>query len=606
LKATALPASFLSVFHDAEPLEDDLTENESEGFETAVESFDPDLEDIPPPPDVPLPEIKKAETAPLPEYGLNMEMMPAPEYGLNVEITPTDEAQGPPELVMPERRGAVHGEFNLQKPNPYGLENEAPEPAPRAKPTINIDSGQRLSKNITEEMIKEQIRAANEGENLGLSEGKITTVAQAILAGGDRAIDEAQRTGKKTIIDTDVDGVQVMATKKGALSVRVGQLGEGFYKETHKFVQIFDRATKPLGILRNRNARKSTAVGQFKPTKDAGSLQEAKNEGEMHTLLSARRKSGLPLPNVAIGKKIRRMTAGNVSEEAISLKLYNGGSVDGLLDGHMSGRERASVCHDAMKGIAQLHEQGVVHRDIKSDNLLYEETEQLLPQEEWPQNLDPTNPPEAYSVEVGPDNQIVSVSKKERHVVVSDLGKASPIAKDKRFETGGRMALHGGISPPVLDRELVFTPSFDIYSAGRMAYQIFADVSIDQLPALPRISEAQIPEMREAIAKWTPQNAQREASLQDRKRELEDQIYNSVEGAPQEIMNEHAQVNNELKALDEMKKNVLIPQNWANWDKIPAKVQDFILRMVDLDQAKRPSAQECAAFFGNLSAADLA
>lgn len=525
--------------------------------------------------------------------------------------------QGPPDLAMPIRNEGR--EFNVNAPDPYKLETEFEPPAaspvspPRTEQSDAVNVAHGISQSMTEDMIKRQIQQANVSQNLGLTEEKISKYAQAILAGGDRAIAEAKQSGTKTIVDTDIEGIQIMATKKGALFVKISSLGEGAYKDTYKFVQIFGEATRPLAA--NSQARKSAAIGEFKPitnqpTEEMQKIteQEKQNELKIHTRLTTKRRQIKsmgkqdPLPNLATGKKVRRKTVNNMSEEAITLKLYNGGDVDGLLDGQMSPRERSSICRDAMKGVAQLHKEGVIHRDLKSDNLLFEEVDQILPKEQWPDNLDPQNPPEGYSITLNLNGTIESVSKKERHVVVTDLGKATPYKPGERYPTGGGFAFHQSIRPPFLDADQAFSPAFDIFAAGRMVYQIFADIPIATLSYLPPIKKEHVPLVQQAIANWTDSAETRE-KLDERKKELERRSYGG--GLTDDIINELSEIGKKIQLVNLTKNPVLIPQNWANWGKIPPKVQDFILKMVDLDPAKRPTAEECVQFFENLTDEEL-
>ncbi|MCE5316890.1 MAG: hypothetical protein LLG04_05945 [Parachlamydia sp.] len=432
--------------------------------------------------------------------------------------------------------------------------------------------------------VAEQLKEASRNQKYHLTESKIEEIAQAIIAHGDSALQQAKESGQKVLVNTDHPDIQLVATKSGKLYVKVSVLGTGFFKETALFANVVDS---------NRETQaKHAAVGVPKSIPLPADSSERKrlereyqNEVHLHQNLTALRKeatkNGLadPLPHVAISKII---TYNNPSSVALMGIPYNGGDVNTRIkEKSLRQEEKALICADFLSGTAELHAAGVIHRDIKADNILLQTEERLLPKEEWP--TDGVEPP-GYRIEWKND-MIKSVRQTiVVKAILCDLGKGSQLDPTKRFYNS---ALYNEVMPPgrYTQPAVHYSPELDVYSAGRAAYQIFAGIPVNELRGVARDA----PERR---------------AITDQMKAIHNQIREAKDNA------ELSRLNEQLRPLEQQlvdwdEKNLGPPADWPGWNTIPPKVQEYIQRMVDKDPAKRPKAAEAASFFRSLTPEDL-
>ena len=64
--------------------------------------------------------------------------------------------------------------------------------------------------------------------------------------------------------------------------------------------------------------------------------------------------------------------------------LYAGGALRGALREALAPRFRLFIALDVSRGLAYLHAKGIVHRDIKLENLLLDETGTVPPRCSFP------------------------------------------------------------------------------------------------------------------------------------------------------------------------------------------------------------------------------
>lgn len=244
-----------------------------------------------------------------------------------------------------------------------------------------------------------------------------------------------------------LSGAQAAVTKKGKLYVKISRLGTGQYKDTYTFIKIGTVAHPSfVTVGKVQTKLKAVAIAKSVPAKSMVALEHA-NEMELHRELTALRKEAAaqgqqdPLSHVATSKKVTSLSSSS-SSVGLMGALYSAGTVDSLLQNKdLTGSECRSICAGMLLGINQLHSINIVHRDIKTDNLLLQE-----------------------------ENDGISA-------VLCDLGKASHTEEGKRVATP--FQFFSLIKPPgAMNAEVAFSKELDIYQAGRTVYQIFAGVPL--------------------------------------------------------------------------------------------------------------------------------
>lgn len=431
--------------------------------------------------------------------------------------------------------------------------------------------------------------------NLQVPASKISEIARLILTGTAEAQKRASETKQTVLLGSKDSDVQVAITKKGKVYVRTVMLGAGVYKETYQYVKVGTLVQQTFAALPSPAATKLKALSTEKirqgaPSKTA--VLEHENEMELHRELTARRKeaqktqSADPLEHVAASKTVVPLSS-EISGEGLMGAYYNGGTVDARLKNDLTGRECARICADLLKGTEELHALHIVHRDLKSDNVLLEVKETNLPKNEWPPNLSPGNVPKGYRVTFHPfvKNEVMSVTKIEIvRAVICDLGKASHTEEEKRAKTS---LLYFTTQPPDSESpDRVFSETLDVYQAGRTAYQIFAGIPLGQLSSIYSQTEESERIQKELYAAIKLKN---ETGNPATRKELNSRISKLT-----------------LQYQTALKHGPIIPPDkWPQWDRIPAKVQEHITKMVDPDPVKRPTAQESRVFFDSLKDQDL-
>lgn len=451
--------------------------------------------------------------------------------------------------------------------------------------------------------IETQLKDINAKQKLDLSDDRIEQIAYGILLYGSRAAEMAKSQQKKVLVDTADAGVQIVATKTGKLHVKISFVGSGKFKDTQKFSKIGLLRDQSLEQLKQTQAKHS-AVAVAKERQipsgmgDNKALEvnaiEHQNEIALHLELTGVRKQAKkesrsdPLDNVATSIVISHVKPNSTEGIALMGKLFSGGDVDKRLrEGNLTLAERAFVCSGFLNGVAQLHALNIVHRDIKSDNILLEVQERSLPAEEWPQDITPQNIPQVYSAEFDDHGSIKSVKKSEIiKVALCDLGKGSHIEPDRQLKTDSFLFYSHIVPPGLMTMNKAFSKEFDIYSSGRTAYQIFAGIPLNKLNGVDMDDPFRNKLKKEFDAVF-------------------DEIAKNEDPTKFADLNEKIHMlENDLLIWDKM--SLGPPESWPNWNKIPPIVQAFIKRMVDIDHPEnRPTAAECAEFFKKLTAEDL-
>lgn len=429
-------------------------------------------------------------------------------------------------------------------------------------------------------------KVSEAGRKFALKEDQVAAIGQAVISQGDLAIQRAKESGKKVLVNTDHPDVQLVATKSGAIYAKVSVLGTGQFKETGLFALVRESNRVKQETVAAVGVPKASSLPADSPERKRLE-REYQNELNLNQDLTELRKQAKnnkqpdPLTHVATSKIVT-----NPAGIALMGAAYNGGDVNKRLQANtLRPIEKALICADFLTGTAQLHTAGVIHRDIKADNILLETEERLVPKDQWPPGLASDNVPPGYSVELE-HGQIKSVRQKVIiKAVLCDLGKGTNVDPAKRFFNA---TLYNEVMPPgrYTRADRLYSTELDVYSAGRTAYQIFAGIPIQNLTGIARSTSAERKLITDQLL-----------DIQKQIKETKDEI-------------KIANLKEQLETLDQQLvewdvKSLGPPENWINWNTIPPKVQDYIKLMVDADPSKRPSAAEAASFFRSLTPEDL-
>lgn len=191
-------------------------------------------------------------------------------------------------------------------------------------------------------------------------------------------ISAAKRENKSRFCD--IDGFSFLITPKGKVYADLGLIGGGSYKFSHKILKVADKTSFSVNKM---NQLKVVSLARADTIADANARAELEQELAYHQKFKQERKQAKkhgksnPYPNICIGSRIE--TADGMI--GIKSKLMSGGNLDKFIaeKGYFKQADKLDQVRlgthaiGFAKGLQQLHSHGIVHRDIKPDNLVLSE-----------------------------------------------------------------------------------------------------------------------------------------------------------------------------------------------------------------------------------------
>lgn len=366
-----------------------------------------------------------------------------------------------------------------------------------------------------------------------------------IMDRGGELLSRAEAEGKT--VQLKIPGNHtVFATPEGKLYMELSTVGEGIYKTALKVsligspnLESLERKVKKTKVI---SVDKKEAIDVQDKQQAIASKQEAKNEREINRALYELSKKKVDLSNVAVGKavKVLDITSGvaKKGKNAFIAPFASGGSVDKLLGFATSNRLRKQLLKNMALGVSQLHANGFVHRDLKTDNFL------------------------VFKDSLG---DIKSVK-------VADFGKTTYSDLEKSFKERVKLPIPW-IAPEWLDTDNPrISTEGDIYQLGVTFYQVLSDTNIKNLPFRTDTLQELIkkvkgePYEKNALKFWKPkQLVALEKIIEATDPKNLDVVFNNVRASP---------------------------EIWPGMSKVEPALQKLIYSMLDADPAKRPTADQ--------------
>lgn len=413
---------------------------------------------------------------------------------------------------------------------------------------------------IKERMAQKRLNDSKAAHRLDLFLGilKVSTLGYQVLESLKREIETDLSSSNSQILQALLTGKgkelqfkneTLIIKDSGKIYLKVKELGAGVFKVPSKVVLVgmvdIEGKTEQFNALAQQSLRKRA----YLPTQLTGDKEAA-----IHLFLKQKKKEGKPLKNVLISHSVSvvtthqrvnengKITTKTTDEYGVLVPLRDG-DIDHLLDKpewkKLTDLQKFSIAAQMANGISELHEVGIVHRDLNTGNFLF-----------------------SYNPE-----------KTEIHVVVSDYGLSSFTKKEERFETQNFPVNY--LAPEFYEENSdYYSTEADIFQLGIALYQILTGMTKSEF----------IEERKRYFKKMNAPDVLPTASSVDDE---------AAKQAKNKLIEEYHQANFDWKQN---------ARNWESMKKIPeGPAKALLLKALYPTPASRPTAKSLAKAFETLS-----
>jgi tRNA A-37 threonylcarbamoyl transferase component Bud32 len=209
------------------------------------------------------------------------------------------------------------------------------------------------------------------------------------------------------------------------------------------FIHLGTKGVKPLGEGRKKIVTKTVLYDRFHPEVMARGVTEWDVRKEMNAMRALKGLPGILEPEALM---IHTKPHGHKRLMTIVTRIYRPGSLQDVLDNHslhLTLDERLKIAHDILKGMASLHGQKFVHRDLGARN---------------------------YFVKI----RGTKPGRRKVEAVVADMGRTIPISEAKNVPVQGNstyIAPEGFFRSKMAGKDYYYS---DIFAVGSVLWQLYS------------------------------------------------------------------------------------------------------------------------------------